>query len=234
MLMCQGVWLRPSLGGLALPLAAALLASPSWAQAPAANLLVSWRVSAQAEQRQVAAQVAQGLTVQTGRRQHDQVQSVMVLNGGQARVFMGRSVPGNTWQLAWQGGVVPGATPGATPGVNPQAWAVTQTHWVDLGEGLTVRPRWPGGRGPVTVELEASARRPVPAGDLTMAGGGAYEPDGQSRRTEVLSTVTVPLGEWTVVARRGEQVQRQQAGTWSTRQIDHSAQEVLEIRVSLP
>ena len=105
MLMCQGVWLRPSLGGLALPLAAALLASSSWAQAPAANLLVSWRVSAQAEQRQVAAQVAQGLTVQTGRRQHDQVQSVMVLNGGQARVFMGRSVPVNTWQLAWQGGV---------------------------------------------------------------------------------------------------------------------------------
>lgn len=228
-MVCRGWMVKgwSSLAGLALLI-------PAWAQGPAANLQVSWRVSARAEQHQVAAQVSQGITVQTGRRQHEQVQSVMVLNGGQARLFMGRSVPVSTWQLAWKGGAVPGVTPGATAGADPQAWAVSQTQWVDLGEGLTVRPRWPGGRSAVTIELEASARQPVQAGELTMAGGGAYEPDGQSRRTEVLSTVVVPLGEWTVVARRGEQVQRQQAGTWSTRHIDRSAQEVLEIRVSLP
>lgn len=207
-------------------LAGLLFLAQAGAQGPAVNLLVSWRMSAQADQSQVAAQVAKGMTVRTEHRQQGSVQSVMVLNGGQARLFMGRSVPVSTWQLAWKGGVVPGD--------DPQAWAVTHTQWVDLGEGLSVRPRWPGGRGPVVIELEASARRPVQAGDLTMSSAGGYEPDGQTRRTEVLSTVSVPLGEWTVVARRGEQMQRQQAGTWSTRQIDRSAQEVLEIRVSLP
>ena len=228
-MVCRGWMVKgwSSLAGLALLI-------PAWAQGPAVNLQVSWRVSTQADQRGVVVQMPPGVTVQTSRRQHEQVQSVMVLNGGQARLFMGRSVPVSTWQLAWKGGAVPGTTPGTTSGTDPQAWAVSQTQWVDLGEGLTVRPRWLGERSAVTIELEASARQPVQAGEFTMAGGGAYEPDGQSWRTEVLSTVVVPLGEWTVVARRGEQVQRQQAGTWSTRHIDGSAQEVLEIRVSLP
>jgi hypothetical protein len=72
-----------------------------------------------------------------------------------------------------------------------------------------------------------------------MAGaGGAYsgqlEPDGQSRRVEVGSTLSVPLGQWAVVARSGSRVQRQQAGTLSTRDLDDDQQAQLEIRVTAP
>lgn len=224
----------------------ALVAGASVAQSgtPAGNLLVSWRVNAQSEAQsqrsgvqdgRVVVDSRRGVLVQggvtvgqthTNRTQHTQ-QSVMVLNGGQARLFFGRSVPMSSWQLAWR-------APDSPDG-QPQAWLHTQTQWVDLGEGLTVRPRWAGGRAPVMVELEASSRQPVRPGSLNPADtAGGYEPDGQTRRLEVSSTVAVPLGEWTVVARRGDQTQAQRSGTWSTGQLDSSQQELLEIRISLP
>lgn len=224
----------------------ALLTGASVAQGvtPAGNLLVSWRVNAQSEAQsqrtgvhdgRVVVDSRRGVVVQggvtvgqthTNRTQHTQ-QSVMVLNGGQARLFFGRSVPMSSWQLAWRAP--------DSPGGQPQAWLHSQTQWVDLGEGLTVRPRWAGGRSPVMVELEASSRQPVRPGSLSPADmAGGYEPDGQTRRLEVTSTVAVPLGEWTVVARRGDQTQAQRSGTWSTGHLDSSQQELLEIRISLP
>lgn len=219
----------------------------------AGNLLVSWRVNSQQETSRDEAGLRQGEVVIDSRRgvvsrtevrvnrsvrtsQHDSNQSVLVMNGGQARLFFGRSVPVSTWQFAWQGeGASASSTSATSTSANPPAWALSQTHWVDLGEGLTVRPRWPGGSAPVTVELEASSRRAIAPGEVSvMEGSGAYEPDGQSRRTEVMSTVAVPLGQWVAVARRGGQTQQRQSGTWSTRQVDSDAQEQLEIRVSLP
>ena len=224
--------------------------------APAGNLLVSWRVNSQQETSRDEAGLRQGEVVIDSRRgvvsrtevrvnrsvrtsQHDSNQSVLVMNGGQARLFFGRSVPVSTWQFAWQGdgasatgALGAGTTSSST---NPPAWALSQTHWVDLGEGLTVRPRWPGGSALVTVELEASSRRAIAPGEVAvMESSGGYEPDGQSRRTEVMSTVAVPLGQWVAVARRGGQTQQRQSGTWSTRQVDSDSQEQLEIRISLP
>ena len=66
------------------------------------------------------------------------------------------------------------------------------------------------------------------------AYGGQLDPDGQTRRTELASTVSVPLGEWVVVARNGGRVQRSQSGTLSTRDVDDSQSEQLEIRVTAP
>ncbi len=108
---------------------------------------------------------------------------------------------------------------------------VPQTTWIDLGQGLIVTPRWPGGRAPVTVELEARSSEPAQPGG---AYSGRVDPDGQVRRTEVGSTVSVPLGEWTVVARNGGQNARTQSGTLSTRSLDESRSEQLEIRVTAP
>lgn len=108
---------------------------------------------------------------------------------------------------------------------------VPQTVWIDLGQGLIVTPRWPGGRAPVTVELEARSSEPAQPGG---AYSGHLDPDGQVRRTEVSSTVSVPLGEWTVVARNGGQSAGTQSGTLSTRSLDESRSEQLEIRVTAP
>jgi hypothetical protein len=220
-------------------------AQPAGQPAAGGNLLVSWRVSSQGNAVERSGGLRQGgVTVdsrggvrvegQAQAGQHsvqtrrDTVQAVQVLNGGEARLFMGRSVPHTSWQLAWR---APADAGGA-----PQAWAVSQTQWVDLGQGLTVRPRWPGGRAPVTVTLQAQAREAAgPHGGAGgVALGGALEPDGQIRRTEVASTLQVPLGEWVVVARRGQDSDTRQSGTWSTRAIGDAQDEVLEIRVSAP
>ena len=176
------------------------------------------------------------------------VQQVTVLNGGRARLFFGSSQPVTTWQWAWAGG--PGGGGGWTSygplegsgqgdddmaerhgrGRHP-GHIVSQTTWIDLGQGLIVTPRWPGGRAPVTVELEARSSEPAQPGG---AYSGQLDPDGQVRRTEVSSTVSVPLGEWTVVARNGGQSSNTQSGTLSTRSLDESRSEQLEIRVTAP
>lgn len=236
--------------------AAACLAPHAFAgpgDLPARNLMVEWRMAGQG-----SSQLRQG-GIQTGRviidsrrgvigqagvtygttqteSSGNSVQQVTVLNGGRARLFFGSSQPVTTWQWAWgpgQGGGGGGWTSyGPQEGAgNSPVQVVPQTTWIDLGQGLIVTPRWPGGRAPVTVELEARSSEPAQPGG---AYSGRVDPDGQVRRTEVSSTVSVPLGEWTVVARNGGQNARTQSGTLSTRSLDESRSEQLEIRVTAP
>ncbi|MBU0915400.1 hypothetical protein [Aquabacterium parvum] len=221
---------------------------------PARNLLVEWRMAGQG-----SSQLRQG-GIQTGRviidsrrgvigqagvtygttqteSSGNSVQQVTVLNGGRARLFFGSSQPVTTWQWAWAPGQVGGGSGGWTSygplegSGNSPVQVVPQTTWIDLGQGLIVTPRWPGGRAPVTVELEARSSEPAQPGG---AYSGRVDPDGQVRRTEVGSTVSVPLGEWTVVARNGGQNARAQSGTLSTRSLDESRSEQLEIRITAP
>jgi len=231
---------------------------------PQRNLLVEWRLTGQGQTQHSRQGVRTGQvivdsrggvlgrtsigmeTVQT-ESQSDTVQQVQVLNGGKARLFVGKSQPYTVWQWAWTGpagsgglgGIgpqqgqpaqPPGAAGGTAPGY-PPVNVLPQTVWIDLGQGLNVRPRWPGGRAPVIVELEAQARQPAMSGS---AYTGQLDPDGQTRRIEVASTLSVTLGEWAVVARSGARVQRQQAGSLSTRDLDDSQSEQLEIRVTAP
>ncbi len=231
---------------------------------PQRNLLVEWRLTGQGQTQHSRQGVRTGQiivdsrggvlgrtsigmeTVQT-ESQSDTVQQVQVLNGGKARLFVGKSQPYTVWQWAWTGQAGSGGLGGIGPQQGPQAQqgqqgqqaqppgypvnVLPQTVWIDLGQGLNVRPRWPGGRAPVIVELEAQARQPAMSGS---AYTGQMDPDGQTRRIEVASTLSVTLGEWAVVARSGARVQRQQAGSLSTRELDDSQSEQLEIRVTAP
>lgn len=177
---------------------------------------------------------------------HDSVQQVQVLNGGRARLYVGQTQPYTSWTWAWSGNNSASSTGNgtdttsgsstsgstATSGTNATgASLVAQTVWIDLGEGLNVRPRWPGGRADVEVELEARASHAEQPGGFD---SGRLEPDGQIRRMEVASTLRVPLGQWVVVARQGAQAQGSQNGSWSTRDVDQAGQAQLEIRVTLP
>jgi len=257
---------------------AALASLPAWAEGqgglPQRNLLVEWRMGGQGQAQQrnqgirtgqiivdsrggVVGRTSIGMeTIQT-ESQIDSVQQVQVLNGGKARLFVGKSQPYTVWQWAWtgqgggglggigpqtspSGGVTGGAAGNATSGNPGQPGGypvnvVPQTVWIDLGQGLNVRPRWAGGHAPVIVELEAQARQPAQLGSQ-MGGvyGGQVDPDGQTRRIEVASTLSVPLGQWAVVARSGARVQRQQSGSLSTRDLDDNQSEQLEIRISAP
>lgn len=226
---------------------------------PQRNLLVEWRVGGEgtSSQRQAGIEVGRviidsrrgvigqaGITAGTVRTesQGSSVQQVMVLNGGRARLFMGRTQSLTAWQFVFTpgaaqpgqggwGGYGPVGTTG-TPGTpaNRGVTALPQTVWVDIGEGLHVTPRWSGGAD-VVVDIEAQSRQPMQPGS---AYGGQLDPDGQTRRTELASTVSVPLGQWVVVARNGGRMQRAQSGTLSTRDVDESQSQQLEIRITAP
>lgn len=232
-------WLAHATGGL---LAALAISAPAHAGgAPASgNLRVEWRVvsSAQARERQAGLE-AGGVRLSTldAREQQNTVHSLLVLNGGKARLYAGRTVQQTTWQFLFSApGVNPSgasATPGAASGVNASgagAQLLSQTIWIDLGQGLNVRPRWRGGKAPVELELEAQSRQAL-GGPLGTSG---LAPDGQIQRQEVSTTLAVPLGQWVVVAQSGRNQTRNMRGTVSTADLDDQGDEQLEVRVTQP
>ncbi len=225
---------------------------------PQVNLAVSWRVDAggsqRSEQRVVTGQVIvdsrgvvvgrTGLGATTVQTETDtrSAQMLQVLNGQQARLFVGQQVGRQSWQLLWspQGGAGTGSgagaggtvsgTAAAAAGTNMGSYGIqSQTTWVDLGDGLTVRPRWAGGRQPVLLDVEARSSRAL---NGAQAGGG-FEADGQVGRTEVASTLSLPLNQWTVLARSGGSTHRDGGTTLSTRSLDEQGSQTLWVRVSL-
>ncbi|MEY4766740.1 MAG: hypothetical protein RI907_3413 [Pseudomonadota bacterium] len=207
---------------------------PVHAAPPVVNLTVAWRLE-DASQRQDTRQVVQGQvivdtrgqvigrtglgasTVSTERQQHSE-QSLRVLNGQQARLFVGRQVARQSWQLVMSAQ--------GTQGVQ------SQTQWLDLGDGLVVRPRWPGGRQPVSLDVEARSSRALAPGQAQTSG---FDPDGQVSRTELATTLALPLGQWTLLARSGSGLDaqsRQRGTTLSTRSLDEQGNMALWVRVS--
>ncbi|MDE2402627.1 MAG: hypothetical protein KGL90_13275 [Burkholderiales bacterium] len=209
----------------------------AWAQTglPQRNLLVEWRMSSTSQQQGDMAGVRQGEVVVDSRRgmmgratvtvssstrsrSESSHQQIQVLNGGQARLYVGTSTPVALWQFST--GVPPGGFGSGGP-ASWQAWSTTTL--VDTGRGLSVRPRWTSGSDQVTVELQARVAQESP-----------NAPPGQTESSEVMTTLQMPLREWTAVAKRGGQTQRRWRGTLSTEDITLDDAEVLELRVSVP
>lgn len=219
-------------------LVAVSAASGAWAGGAPGNLLVEWRVvsSARAQERQAGVEPG-GIRLSTTDTQQGQeaVHSLLVLNGGRARLYVGRTVPQTNWQFLFSApgaSAHAGAASGAQSGQSSQAGAqlLSQTAWVDLGQGLTVHPRWAGGKAPVQVELEAQSRSAVGP----MGGSIGIAPDGQTQRLDAASTLAIPLGQWVVVAQTRSQQTQSVRGTWSTTELDDQGGEQLEIRVRVP
>ncbi|RZL00077.1 MAG: hypothetical protein EOP36_17085 [Rubrivivax sp.] len=211
---------------------------------PQRNLLVEWRMNASSDQQRQGAGLRRGevtvdsrggvwgrgsavVTSTTRSSSQTGLQQVQVLNGGQARLYLGSSRPVTQWQfgVAGQGAggvnlVNPAAGQGTPSRSGWQAWS--STTLVDTGRGIAVRPRWGGGQT-VIVELEARVAQPSP-----------YGPEGQTDSTEVMTTVQLPMGTWTAVAQRGGQGQQSRRGVLSTEDASFDDRDVLEMRVSAP
>ena len=257
----QGGWHMAAVSGALMAAMGAGLAHAE-DKLPQRNLVIEWRMNGQTQGQQRNQDIQTGQVIldsngkaigrtsiglgviQTENQSEDDVQEVRVLNGARAKLYVGHTQPYTVWQWAMTAAnATPNgqATQQATQATQaqksasspnyPAAQAVAQTVWIDIGKGLNVRPRWPGGKAPVIVEFEAQSRQPMQAGS---AYSGQTDPDGQSRRFEVGSTLAVPMGQWTVVARSGSQVQRQPSGTLSTRDLDSNQSDQLEIRITAP
>jgi len=156
-----------------------------------------------------------------GKTSGDATQQLTVLNGREAMLRVGAQVPLQWLQWGWsaQDGPI----------------LVGSSQLVDVGKQVTVRPSWPGGSAPVTVEVRTEA--------AALASGGMrprYTPDGQPLpegsvdRAGVLTTMQLRLGEWVTVARSGDEAQSSQRGTLSTREVASSRAYVVQMRVSAP
>lgn len=234
------LWLearRHVLVALALGPMGARLARAQSARLPVRNLLVEVRQgdASQFDERsagisgagvvigsdgRVAAQGGVGASVRSRDAARDTVQQIRVLNGGQAALRVGVSVSLQWLEWAWtpQGPVLVGGR-----------------QWVDTGRGVVVRPSWPGGDAPATVEIRSEAAGLVPGGAPSRyAPDGQPLPDGAVDRASVLTTVQLPLGEWLTIARSGDAAQATERGVLSTRDVARERQQLLQIRISAP
>ncbi|HEU4458965.1 MAG TPA: hypothetical protein VFR90_07570 [Methylibium sp.] len=164
------------------------------------------------------ADVTIGSTSQT--RGADSTQMLRVLNGGQGLLSTGVSQPVTWYAPVW----------------TPQGQGVVgTTGLVDVGRRVAVRPRWPGGVAPVTVEIRSEAS--------AMAGGGSGSrygldgrplPEGSTETAGLLTTLQLPLGEWVTVAGTEQSAQRSDSGTVYRSESRTQSRSLLQMRVSAP
>ncbi|WP_431259581.1 hypothetical protein ACQ86G_05060 [Roseateles chitinivorans] len=145
---------------------------------------------------------------------------LLVLNGSQASFTMTESTPIQWVDVAMD----------RQQGERDRVVVVPRQGMAERVRGIVVRPKWPGGRSPVDVEVRASDQAQMPQ-------GGAYGtslPDGQQRpSTDVLSTVQAPLGIWVTIARTGSVTSSANRNTYSTRDAEVQKLRELQLRVDV-
>lgn len=199
-----------------------LLAAPVGAKIPARNMSVEWRALPQAQAQDLARHGpgAAGASAYVLRSQPPQegapeVQKVLVANGERVRMQLDTATP-----VQWvKAAVVAGAT-------HQRARGVEQVlYWMPSVRSLAVQVRWPGGSQPATLQIEVEQ-----ADAETQAGNHLPSPS----RSQLSSTVRVPLGEWTTIAVTGARTSPQQDGVYSTRALQADAAQALQVRVLAP
>lgn len=212
--------------------------TPGYAQGPKQNLQVEMRWVESELSGSTVAGIRDGSTVvSTGgsvsarggvalstenREQRQQLfPRLLVLNGSQASFTMTESTP-----IQW----VDVALDRQQGEQRDRVVVVPRQGMAERVRGIVVRPKWPGGRSPVDVEVRASDQAQMPQ-------GGAYGtslPDGQQRpSTDVLSTVQAPLGIWVTIARTGSVTSSASRNTYSTRDAEVQKLRELQLRVDV-
>lgn len=165
-----------------------------------------------------SAQVTIGSTRSDGRG--DATQQLTVLNGREAMLRVGATVPLQWLEWAW----------------SPDGAAlIGGSQLVDVGKQVAVKPSWPGGNAPVTVEVRTEASALAQGGMRSRyAPDGQPLPEGSIDRAGVLTTMQLRLGDWVTVARSGEDVARSERGTISTRDVSGTRAYVVQMRITAP
>jgi type II secretory pathway component GspD/PulD (secretin) len=146
-------------------------------------------------------------------------QSVRVRNGEKAILKMSKSMP-----MQWVRSVsaqsaalsASGASASSTSGA-----VKNDLVWLEAGQSLQVQPRWPGGTQPVSVEITVES---ASIGQRT----GTELPD--QSKSELATTVSLPLGQWVTIASSGSVTQ---PGTYSSQAVNASRR-LLQVRVLAP
>jgi hypothetical protein len=208
---------RRTLNHLAL---AALLLLPvhsALAQAKAKSQAALPKLDLTVELRQIEESGTAGFSASTQSPQPLLIQQqVQVRNGEKASLSMGQSIPMQwTQSVSSQSSSLAAGTATAAS----QGGAVTQAlTWVDAGQSITVLPRWAGAKQPVSVEVEVQSASVGPRTGTELP---------TRSRSQLVSTVTLPLGQWITIATSGAVAQ---SGVVSSEAATESRR-LLQIRV---
>ena len=137
-------------------------------------------------------------------------QQLRVRNGEAASLALTTTRPLQVWQVL-PGVLLPVAVPGA--------------QWIRAGQHISVRPRWPGGREPVGIELQVQASRFDPA----VAPGSAEAP--ARSESQLLTTARIPLAQWVTIAATGTGAD--DPNGVASGQAAAASRRVLQLRVSV-
>ncbi|MDR7308712.1 hypothetical protein [Rhodoferax saidenbachensis] len=137
-------------------------------------------------------------------------QKIQVRNGEKGTLRTNQLVP-----MQWVSSV-------QAPSRNSGAGVSQSLHWLDVGQTLTVTPRWPGGKKEATVELDMVQTEAVTDTNADMP---------RQSRKQITTTVTTPLGEWVTIAASGNAAPKQ--GSYSS-EGSTGARWLLQIRVLAP
>ncbi len=186
------------------------------AQAPLRDLLV--------ELRQVEDTQGGGYSVGTQpQRPALTQQQVQVRNGEKASLRLGQSIP-MQWveSVSVQSDSVSASAPTAGASSSSRGGSVKNAvTWMDSGQSIVLRARWPGGKQPVTIEVEVQSAS-------VEARGGADLP--AQSRSHVATTVSAVLGQWVTIAATGTNAP---AGVYSS-QGNSNTRRLLQLRVQAP
>ena len=146
--------------------------------------------------------------------------SLVIRNGEKGVLRMQQSVP-MQWLQSVQAQssalTVPNASASSSGG------GVTQAlHWFDVGQSVTVAPKWPGGKQDVTLELD------VQQADLQTASNAELP---RQIRHQTSTTVAVALNQWITVAASGKGPAP--VGSYSS-DTRAEVRRLLQVRVSAP
>lgn len=149
-----------------------------------------------------------------------QPQSLLVRNGEKATLRMQQAVP-MQWVKSAQSQTsnlkVGGAEASSTGG------GVTQAlHWFDVGQSMSVTPKWPGGKKDVALEIE------VQQADMHTVHNADLP---RQTRNQLNTVVTVPLNTWVTIAASGRGPAP--AGSYSS-EAGADTRRLLQVRITAP
>ncbi|WP_143074135.1 hypothetical protein [Roseateles sp. YR242] len=227
----------PMMGSTAM-VAALVMASPTaHAQPPRQNLWVELRWVAQELSGAAAAGVRDGsvvvstggsvsprggVTVSTERssQREQALPRLMMLNGQQASVSLNEVTPMQWVDVGME----------RQQGREDRFYVTPRQGVAERTRSVTVKPIWPGGRQPVTVEVRTQEQTTRPNGQQDPSSS---RPPGASEDANVLSTVQVPLGQWVTIARTGSYYAGSPSHQYSTRDAEVQRTRELQVRVDL-
>ena len=211
-----------------LPALSLVLALQCAAQVPQRNLEVRFR---QIDSEQVfdepslPGQIPADVTASTRRTAPDRpaIQQVRLLNGQWGFIRIARSQPVQWMRTVAGQGLAPGAAGSAVGGV--RGIAVPELTWLEAGQSLAVRARWPGGNKPAVLDIQVS---------LDQVDVRRTDDLPNTSQSQAATTVVVPLERWTSFASSQSDTRADTPGTLSTETLRAQPRQLFQVFVHVP